>query len=416
MGARECCVNNCGSSSHDHRGRMPVNGLSFHCFPAWRTKEGDFISQLTRRRREAWVTAVGRREITFDHIPSSMRVCSRHFVSGKPAYEMLDKDPDWVPSLHLGHDGVDECGEKSWSKRRRLFSVEEPGEVRPGADGAAEARKPPSPAWKEVKSALQSLLDGKTVIRQQQGDDEQNQGAETKTDSGFQDFFRNALQSSLEASIQARARSKSRPPSTEYEVELNVALPSSAEEPAAPLLVPSCSASSCANCSVMLQRIRELEQKLFEVVSKHKSKVLNRPSGVWGESTAHIGPVQGEPDCEAAPSTFRPPQPPRPLQHRRRQCFRKEWLKLFPFLRYSPSLNVMWCYVCRIHADSFSQNHRLIKGSNHFTKSNIKKHTNTVYHQQNVQRFLWSSRPLSEDPTDPTNPTDPTDPPAEPQS
>ncbi|XP_023207887.1 uncharacterized protein LOC111612084 isoform X2 [Xiphophorus maculatus] len=405
MGGRECCVISCGSSSHDHQGRMFLNGLSFHCFPAWRTKEGDFISELTRRRRDAWVTAVGRREITFDRIPSSMRVCSRHFLSGKPAYEMLDSDPDWVPSLHLGHDGDDEYEEKSWNKRRRLSYDEKPVE---GADGAAEARKPPPPAWKEVKSALQSLLEGKTIISQQQGDDQQNQGAETRTDSSFRDFFRNALESSLEASIQARARSKSRPPSTEYEVELNVKLPSSPGEPSA-LEEPS-SSSSCANCSTMLQRIRELEQKLFEVASRHKFKVLNRPkqmiteetrpSGEEGESTAHVGPVQ------ATPSTSRPPRPPQ----RRRHCFRKEWVKIFPFLRYSPSLNIMWCHVCRVHADSFCQNHRLIKGSNHFTKSSIRKHTNSAYHQQNMQRFLWSSHtPLEE-------PSGPSDPPAEPQS
>lgn len=23
--------------------------------------------------------------------------------TGKPAYEMLESDPDWIPSLHLGH-------------------------------------------------------------------------------------------------------------------------------------------------------------------------------------------------------------------------------------------------------------------------------------------------------------------------
>ncbi|XP_027892471.1 uncharacterized protein LOC114156302 isoform X2 [Xiphophorus couchianus] len=410
MGGRECCVISCGSSSHSHQGRMFLNGLSFHCFPAWRTKEGDFISELTRRRRDAWVTAVGRREITFDRIPSSMRVCSRHFLSGKPAYEMLDSDPDWVPSLHLGHDGDDEYEEKSWNKRRRLSYDEKPVE---GADGAAEARKPPPPAWKEVKSALQSLLEGKTIISQQQGDDEQNQGAETRTDSSFRDFFRNALESSLEASIQARARSKSRPPSTEYEVELNVKLPSSPGEPSAleePSSSQPSSSPSCANCSTMLQRIRELEQKLFEVTNKHEIKVLNRPkqtiteetrpSGEEGESTAHVGPVQ------ATPSTSRPPRPPQ----RRRHCFRKEWVKIFPFLRYSPSLNIMWCHVCRVHADTFCQNHRLIKGSNHFTKSSIRKHTNSAYHQQNMQRFLWSSHtPLEE-------PSGPADPPAEPQS
>ncbi|XP_032437273.1 probable serine/threonine-protein kinase samkC isoform X2 [Xiphophorus hellerii] len=446
MGGRECCVISCGSSSHDHQGRMFLNGLSFHCFPAWRTKEGDFISELTRRRRDAWVTAVGRREITFDRIPSSMRVCSRHFLSGKPAYEMLDSDPDWVPSLHLGHDGDDEYEEKSWNKRRRLSSDEKPVE---GADGAAEARKPPPPAWKDVKSALQSLLEGKTIISQQQGDDQQNQGAETRTDSSFRDFFRNALESSLEASIQARARSKSRSPSTEYEVELNVKLPSSPGEPSAleepsssqpsssqpsssqpsssqpsssqpsfsqpSFLQPSfsqpSSSPSCANCSTMLQRIRELEQKLFEVASRHKFKVLNRPKQTiteetrpsGEEATAHVGPVQ------ATPSTSRPPRPPQ----RRRHCFRKEWVKIFPFLRYSPSLNIMWCHVCRVHADSFCQNHRLIKGSNHFTKSSIRKHTNSAYHQQNMQRFLWSSHtPLEE----PSGPSGPSDPPAEPQS
>ncbi|XP_027892435.1 uncharacterized protein LOC114156278 isoform X2 [Xiphophorus couchianus] len=301
MGGRECCVISCGSSSHSHQGRMFLNGLSFHCFPAWRTKEGDFISELTRRRRDAWVTAVGRREITFDRIPSSMRVCSRHFLSGKPAYEMLDSDPDWVPSLHLGHDGDDEYEEKSWNKRRRLSYDEKPVE---GADGAAEARKPPPPAWKDVKSALQSLLEGKTIISQQQGDDEQNQGAETRTDSSFRDFFRNALESSLEASIQARARSKSRPPSTEYEVELNVKLPSSPGEPSA-LEEPSSSqpsfSPSCANCSMMLQRIRELEQKLFEVTNKHEIKVLNRPKQTITEETRPSGEEaqQPVPSCPA---------------------------------------------------------------------------------------------------------------------
>ncbi|PWA29922.1 hypothetical protein CCH79_00019637 [Gambusia affinis] len=148
-------------------------------------------------------------------------------------------------------------------------------------------------------------------------------------------------------------------------------------------------------------RMNDLSKPIFQFQSR-------RPDGSdcsVSAATAHVGPVTDEPDSEATPSTFRP----RPPQ-RRRHCFRKEWVKSFPFLRYSPRLNVMWCHVCRVHADSFCQNHRLIKGSNHFTKSNIRKHTNTVYHQQNMQRFLWSSRTPSEEPSDPL------DPPAEPES
>ncbi|XP_032361814.1 oocyte zinc finger protein XlCOF8.4 [Etheostoma spectabile] len=34
-----------------------------------------------------------------------MLVCSQHFHKGKPAYEMLQYDPDWAPSLLLGHTG-----------------------------------------------------------------------------------------------------------------------------------------------------------------------------------------------------------------------------------------------------------------------------------------------------------------------
>uniref|UniRef100_A0A8C6KCR9 DDE Tnp4 domain-containing protein n=1 Tax=Nothobranchius furzeri TaxID=105023 RepID=A0A8C6KCR9_NOTFU len=33
-------------------------------------------------------------------------VCYRHFHKGKPAYSILECDPDWAPSLHMGHTKV----------------------------------------------------------------------------------------------------------------------------------------------------------------------------------------------------------------------------------------------------------------------------------------------------------------------
>ncbi len=80
---RRCCVTKCHSASHDHRGRKINNGLTFHRFPAWRRNEGSQVEELTKRRRMAWVSAVGRANITFHKIPISMRVCSLHFHSGK---------------------------------------------------------------------------------------------------------------------------------------------------------------------------------------------------------------------------------------------------------------------------------------------------------------------------------------------
>ncbi|XDV54560.1 hypothetical protein PO909_022820 [Leuciscus waleckii] len=50
----------------------------------------------------AWIAAVRRPKITFDNTPPHMMVCSKHFHKGKPAYEMLECDPDWAPSLYLG--------------------------------------------------------------------------------------------------------------------------------------------------------------------------------------------------------------------------------------------------------------------------------------------------------------------------
>ncbi|XP_063067225.1 uncharacterized protein LOC134458738 isoform X1 [Engraulis encrasicolus] len=61
------------------------------------------MSSITKSRRLAWVAAVRRPNITFDSIPVSMRVCSRHFHSGKPVDAMYTSHPDWAPSLHLGH-------------------------------------------------------------------------------------------------------------------------------------------------------------------------------------------------------------------------------------------------------------------------------------------------------------------------
>lgn len=54
----------------------------------------------------AWIAAIRRPNLTFDNTPAHMMVCSKHFLNGKPAYEMLECHPDWAPSLNLGHSEV----------------------------------------------------------------------------------------------------------------------------------------------------------------------------------------------------------------------------------------------------------------------------------------------------------------------
>ncbi|XP_041960285.1 uncharacterized protein LOC121718915 [Alosa sapidissima] len=98
-----CCIVGCKSATHNRHGEKIENGLTYHRFPAWRRHQGDQVSEITKSRRLAWIAAVRRPNITFHSIPTSMRVCSLHFHSGKPANEMYNSHPDWAPSLHLGH-------------------------------------------------------------------------------------------------------------------------------------------------------------------------------------------------------------------------------------------------------------------------------------------------------------------------
>uniref|UniRef100_A0A8C2ETJ1 Zinc finger, MYM-type 4 n=1 Tax=Cyprinus carpio TaxID=7962 RepID=A0A8C2ETJ1_CYPCA len=98
-----CCIVGCKSATHNRHGKRNENGLSFHRFPAWRRDHGDQVCEITKSRRLAWIAAVRRPSITFHSIPMSMRVCSLHFHSGKPANEMYTSHPDWAPSLNLGH-------------------------------------------------------------------------------------------------------------------------------------------------------------------------------------------------------------------------------------------------------------------------------------------------------------------------
>ncbi|XP_059416650.1 uncharacterized protein LOC132152030 [Carassius carassius] len=114
-----CCIVGCKSATHNRKGEKIENGLTFHRFPAWRRDHGEQVSQITKSRRLAWVAAVKRPNITFHSIPMSMRVCSLHFHSGKPAYEMFECHPDWAPSLHLGHTEVKAVNPERYNRRTK---------------------------------------------------------------------------------------------------------------------------------------------------------------------------------------------------------------------------------------------------------------------------------------------------------
>ncbi|XP_072387116.1 uncharacterized protein [Diabrotica undecimpunctata] len=104
-----CIVVNCGSRAdrdHVHFFRVPSVRNSF-MFP--------HLTELSKKRRNLWLAAVKRDDLTESKI-RNQRVCSKHFISGKPS-PLTDEDhPDWVPSQHLGHVSM------AYSKRKSAIS------------------------------------------------------------------------------------------------------------------------------------------------------------------------------------------------------------------------------------------------------------------------------------------------------
>ena len=78
-----CCIDYCTNSSHSSKGEKLENGIRFFRIPKVKTGQGLQVEEVTKRRREAWIAAIGRTTITFDNSSDGMRVCSRHFDGGK---------------------------------------------------------------------------------------------------------------------------------------------------------------------------------------------------------------------------------------------------------------------------------------------------------------------------------------------
>ena len=85
-------------------GRKTGKGKAVATFriPAIITHQGNETEELTRERRMRWISAISRDDLTEQKLQNE-RVCSRHFVSGKPAQSWDKFNIDWVPTLNLGH-------------------------------------------------------------------------------------------------------------------------------------------------------------------------------------------------------------------------------------------------------------------------------------------------------------------------
>lgn len=81
-----------------------------------------------------------------------------------------------------------------------------------------------------------------------------------------------------------------------------------------------------------------------------------------------------------------------PGGRRRIRRFKQEWLKKFWFLRYSPTINEMWCHVCRQYTVQSSRTSFII-GSKQFKIHTIKLHSQSNLHKKCLQLYKLRMHP-----------------------
>ena len=113
-----CLVAGCSK----HKKKNP--DLCFCRVPKTVTNQGEETEILSIERRTRWLAAISRADLT-ETILENYRVYGIHFHSGKAAYLWDRFHPDWVPSLHLGHDKVKESDETKEKQQQRAQRITE---------------------------------------------------------------------------------------------------------------------------------------------------------------------------------------------------------------------------------------------------------------------------------------------------
>ncbi|KAL3858177.1 hypothetical protein ACJMK2_012782 [Sinanodonta woodiana] len=90
-------VNTCWVKDCTNRAGGSVK-RSFYTIPVVRKFEGEQTKTLSEERRRTWLANINRKDL-----PSSYsKICSDHFIQGRPADLYNRSHPDWAPTLKLG--------------------------------------------------------------------------------------------------------------------------------------------------------------------------------------------------------------------------------------------------------------------------------------------------------------------------
>ena len=90
-----CCIKNCSNRQGQDK------NLSFYLIPKIIKHQGKKAECMSQKRRCQWLRNINR--VVWTPGPGA-RVCSAHFIHGKPAALFDEANPDWIPTCNLGYN------------------------------------------------------------------------------------------------------------------------------------------------------------------------------------------------------------------------------------------------------------------------------------------------------------------------
>ncbi|XP_028287701.1 zinc finger protein 862 [Parambassis ranga] len=265
----------------------------------------------------------------------------------------------------------------------------------------ADPGKPAAPLGlqKDSKSpCLRSALQGKQLS-------EESSSQPPAKRKKIELIFKEVLQASLEDSGKSGS---SRCSILDLKVEQKQEENPTSEEP---------STSFCPNCVKLKRRILELEEELSRLRGEQGEVVRPQMSnqapphpeqgpiedfqGMEPLTPTQAGLDEDDQDVDSADESIAAdlvisPEESSKLSSgagRRIRRFKQEWLKKFWFLRYSPTLNEMWCHVCRQYTVQSSRTSAFIIGSKQFKIHTIKLHSQSNLHKKCLQLYKLRMHP-----------------------
>ena len=82
--------------------------ITFHRIPTVIKHHDAETKKLTEKRQRQWLANLNLKNVTLKNIEYK-RVCSQHFISGKPCPLFQESNPDWAPTKNLGHDKLSQA-------------------------------------------------------------------------------------------------------------------------------------------------------------------------------------------------------------------------------------------------------------------------------------------------------------------